>query len=377
MKMWTIFSALAAMLFAAATASAAAPTLHVVAESDSMIWNATAIDDAGGIYVAGPLWTGSSGPSVARIGSDGTPVPFPDDVWNTTQPSVPVEQRFVNVNALRRDGAGQLWIVDTGVTAFGGTVVPGAAKLVAIDLSTGKVARIIPFGPDVARTHSYIDDIRFHGDHAYLTDAGDPGLIVLDLRSGVARRVLERDHSTTASAERSIVVDGRILRGPDGNPLRVHADPLEVSHDGQWLYFGPLEGPWSKIETRWLNDGSLTPEQLAGKVLPWRDLPPMGGSVMDGAGNFYYSDLASNSLKRILPSGITETVITDARLHWVDAPAFDSRGRLYLPVPQIDRIGLFNGGQTRIKRPVRLYRLDIVHGHGTVPSSTSQAGQSG
>lgn len=361
MRMLTLSLMLAAALSIVAEVAVAAPTLHVVAESDSMIWNATAIDDAGGIYVAGPRWTGSLGPSVARVGTDGALVPFPDAAWNADASSVAVDNRFVNVNALRRDGAGQLWVVDTGVTAFGGTVVPGAAKLVAIDLATGQVRRVVPLGPDVARTHSYIGDIRFHGDHAYLTDAGDPGLIVLDLRSGVARRVLENERSTTASAGRDIVVDGRILRGPDGRPLRVHADPLEVSHDGRWLYFGPLEGPWSKIETRWLNDVALTPAQLAGKVQPWLDLPPMGGSVMDAAGNFYYSDLASDSLKRISPDGVTETVLTDKRLHWVDAPAFDGQGRLYLPVPQLDRIGLFNGGQTRLERPVRLYRLDLPH----------------
>ncbi|WP_211960430.1 L-dopachrome tautomerase-related protein [Cupriavidus plantarum] len=342
------------------TASWAAPVLEVVAESDSMIWNAVAVDDDDRIYVAGPRWTGSRGPSVASVASDGTLMPFPDAAWNADGPSDPTETRFVNVNALRRDGKGQLWIVDTGVSGFGGTVLPRAAKLVVVDLGSGRVVRVIPLGPDVARTHSYIDDIRFHGEHAYLTDAGDPGLIVLDIRTGSTRRVLDGARATTAPADRPIIIDGRVLLGADGGPLRVHADPLEVSADGRWLYFGPLEGPWSRIETRWLDDPAMSADQLAGKVLPWRDLPPMGGSVMDPSGNIVYSDLASNALIRISPEGDTQTVIVDSRLHWVDAPAFDSRGRLYLPVPQLDRIGLFNGGEDRVRRPVRLYRLDAL-----------------
>ena len=53
-----------------------------------------------------------------------------------------------------------------------------------------------------------------------------------------------------------------------------------------------------------------------------------------------------------------ETVLVDSRLHWVDAPAMDREGRLYLPVPQMDRVGLFHDGKSQIQWPVRLYRID-------------------
>lgn len=74
---------------------------------------------------------------------------------------------------------------------------------------------------------------------------------------GKARRVLDDDLSTTAPNDRPIVVDGSVVRGSDGAPLKVNADPFELSADREWLYYGPLEGPWSRIRTRWLDDPSL------------------------------------------------------------------------------------------------------------------------
>ena len=46
------------------------PSLIVVAESGEMIWNAVAVD-RGRVFVAGPRWTGSKGPTVAGIDADG------------------------------------------------------------------------------------------------------------------------------------------------------------------------------------------------------------------------------------------------------------------------------------------------------------------
>ena len=226
-------------------------------------------------------------------------------------------------------------------------------------LATGRVAKIYPFGPQVALPGSYVDDVRFNGDRAYLTDAGKPGLIVLDLRTGSARRVLDRDPSVTAPADRPIVLDSRVVKAPDGTPLRVNSDPLEVSPDGRWLYFAPLPGPWSRIETRWLDDAGVASDVLAAKVEAWADLPPVGGTVMDTNGDLYFTDLAENALKRRTPDGAVTTIVRDPRLHWVDAPFIDAAHAIWLPTPQMDRVALFNGGTSRTEWPVRLFRLDM------------------
>lgn len=341
-----------------AQAHTESPSLIVAAETDSSIWNAVAVAE-GRIFAAGPRWTGSKGPALAVLDANGQPHPYPDAAWNAWQPGDDPRNAFVNINAIHLDPYGDLWVVDTGSPDFGGDPLPGGAKLVHINLKTQSVSRVYHFGPEIALPGSYIDDIRFNGDHAYLTDAGQPALIVFDLRRGQARRVLEGDASTTAPADRPVVLDGQIVKAPDGSNLKVHADPLEVSPDGRWLYFGPLTGPWSRIETRWLNDASVSPETLAAHVEPWANLPPVGGTAMDANGDLYFSSLANNSLEKRTPDGRIETVIQDPRLHWVDAPFLDGQGFIWLPVPQMDRVALFNGGQSKTVWPVRLYRLRI------------------
>jgi hypothetical protein len=331
--------------------------LAVVAETRRMIWNAVAVD-GNRIFVAGPRWAGANGPAVALIDGKDALIPYPDASWNAWQPGADVTNAFVNVNAIRRDDRGGLWIIDTGSPSFGGDPLPGAAKAVRIDLASSRVERIYPFGPQAALPGSYIDDIRFHGDHAYLTDAGRAGLIVLNLRGGKTRRVLDGAPSVTAPANRPIVVDGKIVRTPDGSPLRVNSDPLEVGPDGRYLYFGSLHGPWSRIETRLLDDPAIPGSELAGKVEAWADLPPVGGTAMASDGTLYFTDLASDALKKRSPEGTITTVVRDSRLHWGDAPAL-ADGFIWLPVPQIDRVSLFNNGISRIDWPIRLYRYRL------------------
>jgi len=342
-------------------------SLQVAAQTRDSVWNAVAVDDAGHIYVAGPRWTGSRGPAVAELDAAGNANPYPDKAWNVETTTVSPGKHFVNVNAIHRDDHGGLWVVDAGVTGFGGSVIPGAAKLVRIDIATKKVTRVYVFGSDIARTHSYVDDVRFHGNHAYLTDAGDAGLIVLDLDSGKARRVLNDSPGTHATPGREIVLDGNVIRAPDGSALQVQVDPLEVSPDGQWFYFASLEGPWSRVETRWLDDASLSDAELQKHVEPWIDLPPVGGTTMDHQGNLYFTDLAANALRRVTPDRKIETILVDARLHWVDAPTIDKNGSLYLPVPQMDRVALFHNGQSQIQWPVQLFRLDDLRAQTSTP----------
>jgi hypothetical protein len=333
------------------------PALQVAAESRHMIWNAVAIDDRRGIYVAGPRWTGSQGPQLGRLDARGEPRPWPDQAWNAWRPGQDPARAFVDVNAIHRYGKA-LWVVDTGSPDFGGAPLPGGAKLVEIDLDSGKVLRVYPFPAAALGPHSYVDDLRIHGRHAYLTDAGEPGLIVLDLDSGQARRVLDHAPSTVAG-DRPIVVAGETVLAPDGKPLKVNADPLELSPDGRWLYFGPLSGPMWKVQTRWLDDPGLDARSLAAKVQPWFDMPPVGGTAMDRDGSFYFTDLAASALRRRRPDGRVETVLADPRLHWVDAPAIDARDTLWLPVPQMDRVALFHGGRAQTRWPVQLLKLDL------------------
>jgi sugar lactone lactonase YvrE len=333
--------------------------LVTVARSDRMPWNAVALDSRGRIFVSSPRWAGNSGPQVAIVGPHGDLVPYPSAEWNNWESGGNPAHAFVSVNAIHRSTDGDLWIVDTGSPVFGARPVTNGAKIVRIDPRTDAVVRIFRFPGSAIREHTYIDDIRINGKRAYLTDAGEGAILVLDLETGNVQRRFDGRNFTRARPEDRIVVEGRVVRNPDGTPLHVNTDPLELSPDGKYLYFGPLSGPMYRIETRYLDDTTLSDAELARHVSRWFDLPPVGGTAMDDEGNFYYTVLADNSLKRRSSDGTITTIARNARLRWVDAPFLDGAGNIYLPIPQLDGAAVFHHGKSTVHYPFLLFRMKL------------------
>ncbi|SDH10882.1 SMP-30/gluconolactonase/LRE family protein [Nonomuraea jiangxiensis] len=319
--------------------------------------NAVTTTPDGRTFIGFPRLQGEGGMSVAEAGAGNRLHPYPDAAWNAWKPGEDARRAFVRVNALRIGPDGHLWVVDTGVPGFGESLVPGGSKVVVIDVRTDKVRRVYPLDR-VGHPKSHIGDLRIHRGHAYLTDAGDPGaLIVLDLGTGVPRRVLEGDLSTTA--RRPVMAEGKPMTGPDGKPVRVNATHLEVSPDGEYLYFQPLSGPLHRVRTRWLNDPALRGRELSGRVQPWVDTPSTGGTAIDAAGNIYLSDVDRLRILRISPDREVTTVIQDRRLLWPDALWIDGAGQLWIPIAQRNRLARFQGGRSHVVLPAHIYKLKI------------------
>ena len=322
-----------------------------------MVCNGVATTDDGRIFVCFPHADGSMGLRIAEATPRGQLLPVPDLKWNSYKIGDDPTHSFVGVNALRFGPDGLLWVVDTGTTGSGTKVVPGGAKLVAIDVNTNSVRRLIPLA-GVAKPDSFIDDIRFNGRRAYITDAGAPAIIVLDLASGKGRRVLENDPSTTDA--RPIYANGRVMRKIDGTEARLHADQLEVSPDGRTFYFQPCSGPMYAIDTQTLDDDTASPATLASHVRPFFNTPSTGGTAIDANGNIYVSDVDHRQIFRIDPAGHATTIIRNPRrLDWGDAMWIDRTGQLWVPAAQLDRVAPMNGGVPRVRYPVMIYSIDI------------------
>lgn len=136
---------------------------------------------------------GSQGPQIVEYNiDDNSTTPIPDDEWNSFSPDKDPTTHLVRANAQRVGPDGALWLVDVGSPGFGEPVIlPDGPKLVQFNLTTNEVQRVYPVG-NATRVNSLLDDVRFNplSNKAYLTDAGSPGIIVLDLDSGMAVRVL-------------------------------------------------------------------------------------------------------------------------------------------------------------------------------------------
>ncbi|MFJ3498456.1 L-dopachrome tautomerase-related protein [Streptomyces sp. NPDC086091] len=336
-----------------ASSSAAPQSLEPVFSSSLAVNGATTTRE-GRLFV--PVQPSRSGaPQLMEI-RDGKPVAYPDNRWNGWKPGMDGHDRFVGVNAIRVGPDGALWVVDRGSPGVGKPPVPGGFKLVKIDLSRDRVERVYDLD-SVSRPWSFIDDVRFRGDHAYLTDAGAPGLIVLDVGTGKGRRVLEGHPSTVAQSP--LKAEGKPLTTEKGDPVNIHADQLEVSPDGKWLYYQPCSGRLSRIETKHLDDPRLGDAELARHVERFADTPSTGGTAIGKDGTIYLSDVDKKRILTISPQGHVKTLFSDSRLIWVDAMWIDDKGDLLLPAAQLNRTPGLNGGKNTVQQPITLYRYPI------------------
>lgn len=209
----TTATAGAATLLAASPAvSAGLPTkpdvrLIPVFKADR-VWNGVTTTRDGRVFVS---YSSADRPGVQieELSPNGVGRAYPDEAWNAWQPGHDAKDAFVRVNALRIGPDGALWVIDAGAPGLGKPAVPGGARVIRVNLATNRVARIYSLANAIHPT-SYIDDIRFNGRRLYVTDAGAPGLIVLDLESGRARRVLDGHPSTID--QRPMRADGRVIR---------------------------------------------------------------------------------------------------------------------------------------------------------------------
>ena len=334
--------------------AAANAQLIPVAES-AEVWNGVTVSDDGRIFVNYPRLEGDAGMRIAEI-VKGKAIPYPDSVWNGWRPGMVSEGHFVRTNSLRIGPDGYLWVVDTGAPSMGVAAIPGAAKLVAFDLHSNKVVRAIPVDP-VMVAGSFIDDLRIHRGTIFLTDAGSPGLVVMDYHTGRGRRVLE--HATSTTDQIAIRAEGEVMTTAGSQPVRIHADQLEVTPDGRWLYFQPASGPLYRAETHDLLDASLSADALVTRVQRFYPTPSTGGTCIDDEGNLYVSDVDASVIFRLTPEGNREEIVHDPRLAWGDALWIDARGYLWVPVGQLNRLGVFHDGVSRVKPPLMIYKIKI------------------
>jgi hypothetical protein len=117
-----------------------------------------------------------------------------------------------SVQTLQVDASDHLWMLDTGTLQFGEPPLPGAPKLVEVDLGSNKVVRIIPIPSEALVPTSALKDFRldFHRGAAatvYITDSapGREALIVLDISSGRAMRRLAGISEVSARGSTPIV----------------------------------------------------------------------------------------------------------------------------------------------------------------------------
>ena len=285
---------------------------------------------------------------------------YPDASWNSWKKGDDASHKFVHANSIRFGPDGTLWVVDFGSPELHDPVVTHGGKLVGINVATGQVVETLYLDKVLDPKRSALDDVRFHGDHAYLTDAGWPGIIVVHRPDGAMYRALSDTPSVTA--RKPLFAEGHQLEDKHGQPIFFHADQMEVSPDGETFYYQPCAGPLSAIPTQYLDDPALPDSERAQHVRMFANNNTAGGTAIDAAGNVYVSDTMHDAVLKVTPKGVVSTLVQDPRLVWVDAMWITADGRLWMPAAQMDRTPSFNDGKQGLKLPMTVYTVAIGNG---------------
>jgi hypothetical protein len=335
------------------------PELVRVAASPEFMLNGVAVSPKGRVFASFPRWTSLAAPSVMEAQPDGSFRPYPGNEWNDWWPGASSHDRIVSSHAVFADSSNHLWVVDDAGPRVA-PAVEGAAKLVRIDLATDRVSRVYPLRADILPRGTMIGHVRVDARHAYVTEAHHGSILVVDLDTGLARKVLEGAPSTRADPSIVPVVEGREMRRTTGEVPQLHVDLLELSEDGEWLYFMPLFGPvLRRIETRLLHDEALSEDELSARVEDVARVPPLAGITIDRKGTLYFCSFTENAILRMGQDRRIETLIADPRISFPNEPAIGPDGWLYFPSSQANRLPAFNGGVSRVVLPFEVFKVKI------------------
>ena len=295
---------------------------------------------------------------VAELTGQATLAAFPNEAWNAGGAGTRVA--LDSVLGIQSDANGVVWMLDNGMRA--GSV----PKLVGWDSRGDKLARVIYLPPPVTPANAFVNDLAVDEKHQaiYIADpagGSNAALIVVDLVSGLARRVLE-GHRSVVPEDVDLYVDGTPVQvvGANGETVRprVGVNPIALDVKAEWLYFGPMHGTsLYRLAPRDLRDAELGASALASRVQRYGDKPICDGISVDTAGNVYVTDVGNNALGMIDTQGRYRILVTDPRLSWPDALSFGADGYLYTVANQLHRTATLNAGKAAARPPYRVLRL--------------------
>ncbi|QJX46428.1 hypothetical protein HMJ29_05545 [Hymenobacter taeanensis] len=349
-----------------ATTAPVAPAnspLQVVAQFREPQIVGVAVLPDGRVFGDFPRWDNNPVAPVAEIGTDGSVKPYPDASWcqwNETVRNEP-SKHWICPQSVYADKAGMLWVLDPASPGIKGTV-PGGPKLVKIDPKTNQVVQNISIPESVASRKSYLNDVRIdtQNNYAYITESGVGSLVVVDLKTNKARKLLAMHPSMMGDTTLNIKADGHEMIDPTGKKARFNADGIALSQDMQYLYWKPLTSyKLFRIKTEALRNPALSDAQLAEQIEDLGKAPASDGMEIDANNNLYLTAFEDHSIKRRAPNGKIETVVQDPRLEWPDTFAFTADGMVYVTNSAIHKTPTWNKGVGKQDQPYHIFKMSL------------------
>jgi len=295
------------------------PELVELAEfKDTQVTGVT-VSEEGRLFANFPRWRDNLPFSVVEIMPDGSHKPYPNEEWNKWD-GKPTSKQFTCVQSVLAH-KNSLYVLDPSSPKMKGVV--GSAKLYEFDLKTNKLKKTWTFNSDVAPEKSYLNDFRIDekNQNIYITDSGTGGLVVLDLKSGTSKRLLD-NHPSTKAEDVTLTVDNEDVT------KQMHVDGIALSKDNK-LYYHALSGyTLYRVPASALNRSGRNETQLVKSIENLGETPAPDGMIFDEKGNLYMGDLERNAISYRTPKGDIKILIQDERIKWPDTFTIDKGNNL-------------------------------------------------
>lgn len=289
-----------------------------------------------------------------------TSAPFPNPEWNTPRDSD--DHYLSNVLGIRNDANGIIWMIDMGQRN------PVTPKIVGWNTHSDQLERMYYLPETALAKTSQPNDMVVDTKHGFFIiadegignggDGSKAALIVVDMKTGQARRLLEGTR-TTLPENHPTVIHGKTL-SVNGKNLLVGADGITADAGFEWLYYAPLNGTKvyrAKIED--LLDEKLGPDELDKRIETYSQKPNNGGLSIDTDGNLYLTALESSSVAVVLAKDRSvHTLAKSPNMLWPDGVSFNAAdGFMYVSAAQVHLGAAFNSGRNLAKPPYYIFRF--------------------
>jgi len=279
---------------------------------------------------------------------NGVAVPYP----GTRQQA----ELFDTVLGVAIDSQGDLWTIDHGNHGM------RSPRLLAFDLDSGKVVHDHRLPAGIAPAGSFLQDLQVSADRRTIVIADAsfwrkrPAIVVYDVESGTARRVLE-SHPSVAAEKYVIAHDGRDMRFFGGLvALRGGVDGIALGPE--WLYYGALSGSTLyRIRLRDLRNAELPAAQLGRRVEAYSAKPLSDGLSTDVDGNVYVTDVEHNAVFLVGADREPRTLLRSPRIRWPDALSFGPEGWLYVADSALQSVVLQPQEHIEANGPYGIFRF--------------------
>ena len=292
---------------------------------------------------------------IVEVSPDGSTKPYPNEAWaNAPQGDGP---GLKGVLGLRADREGILWMLD-------GQADGQTGRIVGWDTNTESLHKIYYIGQPASRPTSFLNDLAVDREHnaIYITDTANAettALIVLDLATGRARRVLEASPFTVPEPT-DMVIDGRVVN-LGGAPAHIGANPITIDPTNTWVYFAPMTASaMYRVRTTDLLDETLSPAELEARVERYGDKPISDGSTVDAAGNVYITSITEDAVGVTRPDGTYEILYQQDDMSWPDGFSMGADGYVYVTINELHRSPVLNDGEDATVGEFKIMRFPAL-----------------